>query len=75
MPNDNCVFNRAVSINLMYIDGRSILHCIEKDTNFNASSYLVNETTWHTWDTFTEIWVNTYIGFSNIMDPNLSPRN
>lgn len=40
-PPDEVVFNRTVLLDLMYLDGRSLLHVVDKDTLFGAAGFLV----------------------------------
>lgn len=40
LPDGDCVFNQTIALDLMNITGRSILHCEDKDTKFNASAFL-----------------------------------
>lgn len=63
MPEAECVFNRTVALDLMYLEGKSVLHCVDKDTRFNAAAFLPAETTRAVWMEFVRIWVNAYVGY------------
>lgn len=40
LPVDDCVFDQNVAFDIMFINGRSILHYADRDTNFYAAAFL-----------------------------------
>lgn len=63
IPNEDCVFNRSVGMDLMKIEKRTVLHVVDRDTKFSAASFLDGETSKIVWETFLSIWVSTYTGY------------
>lgn len=43
LPDNDVVFNRTVLIDLMYRDGRSLLHVVDKDTHYRAAAFCSGE--------------------------------
>lgn len=44
LPATNCDFNRTVSLDVMYLDGKAVLH-VDQDTKFGATAFLSGEKT------------------------------
>lgn len=65
MPQDYCVFNRTVAMDIMLLDNAPELHCVDKDAKFGAAAWLPRITAQTTWQTYLYIWANTYIGHPN----------
>jgi hypothetical protein len=63
-------FNYRLMVDIMYIDGKSILHAVDEATFFQAARFLTNLQAKTTWDTLRAIWVNTYAGPSNVIVTN-----
>ena len=40
---DSVVFNRIVCMDIMFLEGKSVLHVVEKDTKFSAPAFLQSE--------------------------------
>ena len=40
LPSEDIVFNRTVYMDIMYLDGKSVLHVVDKDTQFSAATFL-----------------------------------
>ena len=62
LPEKYVVFNRIVCMDIMFLEGKPILHVLDKDTKFSAAAFLRSETTEETWETLMRIWVSVYIG-------------
>lgn len=39
LPNDECIFNRVVALGFMYLNGRTVLHAVDLDTNPSAARF------------------------------------
>lgn len=39
IPDDNIVFNRTILVDLMYLDGRILMHIVDKDTLYSAATF------------------------------------
>lgn len=48
VPSDQCVFNRTIAIDLMFMNNRALIHCVDKEKNFKAAAFSINETAKHT---------------------------
>jgi hypothetical protein len=59
---DDLEFNYQVLVDVMFIDGKPILHVIDAATSFQAARFLRNMTTKETWDTLRMAWIDTYLG-------------
>lgn len=62
MPQD-CVFNRAVGMDVMKIHKQSVLHVVNRDTKLAAATFLDGESSEKVWEAFLSCWVATYIGY------------
>ena len=40
LPEGDVTFNRVVLIDLMFLNGRAVLHIVDKDTLFSAATFL-----------------------------------
>lgn len=63
MPASECIFNRIVCLDIMKLDGISVLHVVDRDTKFSAATFLSGETTSDVWEAFLCIWVAPYAGY------------
>ena len=63
LPDKDVVFNRTVCMDIMFLEGKPVLHIVDRDTKFSAAAFLKSETTDETWETLMRIWVSVYIGF------------
>ena len=48
---DELNFNYSFIVDVMYIDGKPVLHVVDEATRFQAARWLENLTSKHTWDT------------------------
>lgn len=55
-------FNHVVAVDVMYLDGRAVLHAVDEATHFSAASFLVNATAEETWNALARCWSRTYLG-------------
>lgn len=59
---DEVLFNREVALDLMYLEGKALLHVVDIDTHFNSAQFLTGNTVEHVWDAFLTCWTTMYIG-------------
>ncbi|KHJ31248.1 hypothetical protein EV44_g3121 [Erysiphe necator] len=59
---DDISFNYTIIIDIMYIDGKEILHVIDEATCFQAAKWPNNVTAKHVWDTLKYCWIELYVG-------------
>jgi hypothetical protein len=60
-------FNYRLMVNVMYINGKPILHAVNEATSFQAAKFLTNLQAKTTWDTLRAMWVDIYAGSSNVI--------
>ena len=59
---DHINFNYTIIIDIMYIDGKEILHVIDEATCFQAAKWLDTISTKHVWDALRYCWIDMYVG-------------
>lgn len=74
MPNEDVVFNRVVLMDLMYLDGRSVLHAIDKDTLFSAAAFTCGEKLEELWQLYLHTWVHPYVGHPQVLHVDQAPQ-
>lgn len=74
LSHSEVVFNRVVSLDLMKLNNKSILHAVDRDTKFSAACFLNGETTLHVWQAFLHIWVTTYVGYPDTLVFDQGPQ-
>ena len=51
LPSEDILFNLTVDMYIVYLDGKSVLHIVDKDTRFSAAALLshgeTTEDVWH----------------------------
>lgn len=67
LPEVDTVFNRVLCCDLMKIDKSMLLHCVDKDTKFNAAEFLQNESAEDVWESYQRIWALRYIGHPDVL--------
>lgn len=74
MPPENCVFNRMVSLDIISLDLCAVLHMVDRDTRFGASSFLSGESAAQVWKFFVNTWISAYIGFPDCVALDQGPE-
>ena len=59
---DDMEFNYQVLVDVMFINGKPILHVIDAATSFQAARFLRNMTAKEAWDALRLTWIDTYVG-------------
>lgn len=59
---DDVEFNHSIIVDVMYIDGKPVLHIVDEATRFNAACWLANISSKHIWDMIRMIWIDMYLG-------------
>lgn len=57
LPYEDCVFNRVVSMDLMKVGGKTVLHVADRDSKFVPACFLSAESTTAVWEAILHIWV------------------
>ncbi|OSX79162.1 hypothetical protein BU14_0085s0013 [Porphyra umbilicalis] len=71
---DDIVFNRLILIDIMYLDGKPVLHVIDKVTLFSAAAFLSGEIVEAVWWTYARIWAHAYAGHPERMRTDQGPQ-
>lgn len=74
LPPGDVVFNRTILIDLMYLDGRSLMHVVDRDTLYSAASFCRGETTEDLWRQFLMTWAHPYVGHPQVMHTDQAPQ-
>lgn len=65
MGTENIRFNERILMDIMYLDGKPVLHIIDEGTHLNAAQFIPNKSTRTIWNTFLRCWCNIYVGLPN----------
>lgn len=74
LPPDDVVFNRVVLLDIMYLESRSVLHIVDKDTSFNAAAFTRGERLEQLWQLYLDTWVHPYAGHPQTMHVDQAPQ-
>lgn len=58
-------FHARAYIDIMYLDGRPVLHIVDEATRFSAARFLPKVSTESVWDSIILCWSSVYIGLPN----------
>ena len=77
MGHEDIRFNSRVYIDIMYLDGRPVLHIVDKSTRFSAARFLTKMTTDAVWEAIVLCWSSIYTGLpeSGMVDEGAQFRN
>lgn len=64
---DDVVFNKSIRMNLMYLDGKPVLHVIDVGTNYSAARFLKRVDVESVLNAFVYAWVTAYVGYRHDM--------
>ena len=56
-------FKQEVRLDLIWLDGKPVLHILDACTNFSAARFLPAEDTATVWNTLLKAWAHLYVGF------------
>ncbi len=59
---DDVNFNYSIIVDIMYLNGKPVLHIVDEGTRYQAGKWLQNISAKHTWDTLRMCWIDTYLG-------------
>eukprot|EP00171_Calliarthron_tuberculosum_P022726 IDg22726t1 len=62
VPREDLIFNSEVVVDIMYIEGRPVLHLVDRATHYQAARFLNDISTECIWRTFMQMWVLVYLG-------------
>ena len=68
MGHENVRFNARAYIDIMYLDGKPVLHIVDEATRFSAAKFLTKVSTDSVWEAMIMCWSSVYTGLPhNIM--------
>ena len=59
---DDLDFNFEIIVDVMYLDGKPVLHIVDTATAFQAARFLKDMSARAAWDTLKLCWIDTYLG-------------
>ena len=74
LPADDVVFNRCVCMDIMFLEGKAVLHMVDKDTKFSAAAFLPKQTVDELWSTYLSHCVLPYIGHALEIHADQGPQ-
>lgn len=74
LPHDDVVFNRIPFVDIMFLDGKAVLHCVDRETKLKAAAFLPDETADTAWQTYQKIWSLPYVGHPEHMHADQGPQ-
>lgn len=67
LPDDSIVYNHELALDLMWLDGRPVLHVVDCHTSFQNAIFVSDKTPEGLWRAFTECWSTVYLGLPNVL--------
>ena len=64
---DDINFNFNVIVDILYIQGKTVLHLVDEATRFQAGRWLKDISARHVWDQLRTCWIDTYHGPPDII--------
>ncbi|KAL5903019.1 hypothetical protein ACKVV7_011560 [Pyricularia oryzae] len=64
---DECEFNYEVILDVLWLDGKPVLHVIDSATGFQAATFLKDMSAHTTWNALCRIWIHIYLGPPDII--------
>jgi hypothetical protein len=62
MGMDDVQFNHIVAVDVMYLDGKPVLHIVDEATHFQTAAFLTKVTAEETWNVLSCSWSRMYLG-------------
>ena len=63
-------FNYNIIVDIMYIEGKSVLHPVDKTIHFQAGRWLKNVLAQHVWNQLRLCWIDTYFRAPDLITDN-----
>ena len=67
LNNEEVDFNHTIFVDVMVIEGESVLHVVDLATRFSAARWLTSMTTKNVWYALQQCWIDTYLGPPDII--------
>ena len=66
MPKE-CIFNEELALDLMFLEGKAILHVVDTRTHFSSAAFLDSQSVDGVWAAFLSAWTTLYVGYPSKM--------
>ena len=63
LPNDSITFNSDVAMDLVWLEGKPVLHIVCLQTRFQNACFLQSKASSAVWQALIEVWTSVYSGF------------
>lgn len=67
IPPDKVISNRELSMDLMWLNKKAVLHIVDTSTLFQNAVFIRNQSSQNLWEEFVDCWVSVYTGFPEIV--------
>lgn len=67
MPPQSIVFNRELSMDLLWLDKVPVLHVVDTHTAFKNAEFIRGKSSKELWESFLRCWVTLFIGYPNTL--------
>ena len=64
---DDADFNHEVIVDVMYLEGKPVLHLVDAATSFQAGKFLKSLSAKETWEALKQCWIDTYLGPPDVL--------
>ena len=62
MGSDSLKFNHIIAVDLMYLNGKPVLHVVDEATHYMAAVFLRKVSSEETWKALLRCWIRVYLG-------------
>ena len=74
LPRDEIVFNCILCVDIMSLTGKEVLHSLDRETKFNAASFLSDQTVGTAWKAYQTMWSLPYVGHPEHIHADQGPQ-
>lgn len=64
---DKVVFNEEVAVDLVWLEGRPVLHLVDTHTHLQGAAMLRSKNADYIWSAFMEYWVSLHLGYPHLV--------
>ncbi|KAI0995357.1 hypothetical protein K3495_g12825 [Podosphaera aphanis] len=62
LRDDDCCFNQTIFVDVLFIEGKPVLHIVDEATRFQAAQFLKGQTTQDIWNALRQSLIDVYVG-------------
>lgn len=63
IPNDRIIFNQTISVDLLWLHERPVLHVLDDQTGYRNATFLKSKSAEDIWNAFLGCWATVYVGY------------